>query len=214
MLFIFDWDGTVCDSTQKIARCMIEAASALKLPPITEADVFNIIGLGLPEAITTLFPAISERDMGKLKAGYSERFVLDDHQPSKLFEGVEETLAVLKQEGIHIAVATGKSRRGLNRVLKALDWSDYFHSSRCADETASKPDPLMVHELIEELNKAPEECVLIGDTEYDMEMAKRAGIDRIAVSFGAHHIDRLLPYEPKLCVDRFGDILDYLSYRK
>lgn len=211
MLFIFDWDGTLCDSTRKIAQCMIAASEALKLPTIEEADVFNIIGLGLPEAIAQLFPGISEHDALALREGYSARFLADDQQPSLLFDGVEETLKELKSAGIHIAIATGKSRRGLNRILTSLQWLDYFDGSRCADETASKPNPLMLHELLQEFQRKPEEAVLIGDTEFDMEMAQRAGMPRIAVSYGAHHLDRLKPYKPALCVDHIGEILSYIK---
>lgn len=209
VLYIFDWDGTLCDSTRKIAKCMIGASEALKLPPITEKDVFNIIGLGLPEAIRVLFPEITDRDLQRVRQGYSERFIVDDQVPSELFAGVEEALAALKNSNVHIALATGKSRKGLNRVLKSLAWHDYFDSTRCADETASKPSPVMLHELLAEFARKPEQAVLIGDTEYDMAMAQSASMPRIAVSYGAHHVDRLRPYSPVMCVDSISEILSY-----
>ena len=211
MLFIFDWDGTLCDSTKKIARCMIEASESLKLPQITEAEVFNIIGLGLPEAIHRLFPGISTADVHRLKDAYAARFMVDDHVPSPLFEGVEATLEILKARNIPIAIATGKSRRGLTRILDAMQWLNYFDASRCADETASKPNPLMLEELLRDFNVKPHEAVLVGDTEYDMDMAARIGMPRIAVTYGAHHVDRLKPFLPAMCVDNIQQILDFPS---
>lgn len=211
MLFIFDWDGTLCDSTHKIATCMIAASESLKLPPITKAEVVNIIGLGLPEAIDVLFPGLGDADVVRLRNAYSAKFLAEDHEPSQLFEGAEQTLQSLKNAGIHIAIATGKSRKGLDRVLKSMQLHDYFDASRCADETASKPNPLMLHELLKQFSRRAEDAVLIGDTEYDMEMAQRADMPRIAVSYGAHHPDRLRIFEPTMCIDRISDVLLYLK---
>lgn len=210
MFFIFDWDGTLCDSTPKIVRCMQTAVRQVGLPVLEDADVMNIIGLGLPEAIRSLYPDISDSAAMALKNAYSKCFVGDDANPSPFFEGVEETLHLLRERGFHLAIATGKSRKGLDRVLMQMGLAGFFHGSRCADETASKPHPKMLYELLNELRYQPETAIMIGDTEYDMGMAKQAAMPRIAVSYGAHHIDRLRPYEPKLCVDRFSQILSIL----
>lgn len=209
MLYIFDWDGTLCDSTEKIAYCMIQAAMELDLPPISQAEVVNIIGLGLPEAIRSLFPSISNKEAEALRVGYSKFFVANDHGLPLLFEGVEHTLQSLKKQGQPIAVATGKSRRGLDRILERLGWSEVFDATRCADETASKPHPLMLNELLEEFACGPTEAVMIGDTEYDMDMARQASVPRIAVTYGAHSVERLKPFAPVMCVDAIAAVLDY-----
>jgi phosphoglycolate phosphatase len=211
MFFIFDWDGTLCNSTPKIVRCMQVAAVKAGLRELSDAEVLNIIGLGLPEAIHTLYPDITEIQKQVLRESYSQFFVADEVNPAPLFDGVEETLNRLRDDGFHLAIATGKSRNGLERVLKSMGLNGFFHASRCADETASKPHPKMLFELLDELSYAPEAAFMIGDTEYDMDMAKRAAVPRIAVSYGAHHIDRLKRFEPALCVDRFPQILSILS---
>ncbi|HEX7764361.1 MAG TPA: HAD-IA family hydrolase, partial [Cellvibrio sp.] len=132
---------------------------------------------------------------------------LDELKPSDFFPGVMNTLHQLKDAGHTLTVATGKSRKGLDRIFGVLGLSDFFHATRCADETASKPDPLMLSQLLDEFQVAAADAVMIGDTEYDMDMARRIKMPRIAVSYGAHHIDRLHPYEPELCVDRFDQLL-------
>lgn len=206
MFFIFDWDGTLCDSTPKIVRCMQMAAREVGLPELEDAAVMNIIGLGLPEAIASLYPEASDLVAQSLKGAYSKCFI-NDASLSPFFEGVEEGLHLLRDRGFHLAVATGKSRKGLDRVLAEMGLAGFFHGSRCADETVSKPHPKMLYELLDELRYQPETAIMVGDTEYDMRMAQQAAVPRIAVSYGAHHIDRLKPYEPKLCVDRFSQVL-------
>lgn len=208
MLFIFDWDGTLSDSKAKITSAMQMAAKDLEWVPLDDHVIHNIIGLGLPEAIHRLYPGFSASDRQRLRNAYSERFLmLDEACPSGFFPGVPETLDHLKREGHLLTVATGKSRKGLDRIFNVLGLGDFFHSSRCADETASKPDPLMLRQLLEEFGVKPDEAVMVGDTEYDMAMAQGIGMPRIAVSYGAHHIDRLHPYAPALCLDRFDGLL-------
>ena len=209
MLLIFDWDGTISDSASKIVNCMQAAAAKVQMPVCSAEAIKNIIGLGLPEAMTTLYPEASESEKASIQQAYSEQFMSVDTTPSPFFDGARHTMEQLKQQGHHIAVATGKSRRGLNRVLGLLDMQDFFHATRCADETASKPNPLMLTELLQEFACDVANAVMIGDTEYDMSMAQKIGMARIAVSYGAHHIDRLRPYQPVLCVDKFPQILEW-----
>lgn len=206
MLFIFDWDGTLCDSTGKIVRCMQLAARKIGLRDLEDYEVLNIIGLGLPEAVSSLFPSASLEALNALSRAYSECFIADQQSPMSFFQGVEETLHHLRDEGYRLTIATGKSRRGLTRILEDLGMQNFFHGSRCADETRSKPDPVMLHELLAEFGCPAPEAVMVGDTEYDMEMARRANMPRVAVSYGAHAIERLRPYEPVLCLDHFPDI--------
>ena len=209
MLFIFDWDGTLSNSTAKIIRSMQRAADELALPVPSDEDVKNIIGLGLPEAIQVLFPDRYDADLSRLRAAYADHYLKDQEADPPFFPGVEDTLHFLRDQGHHLAVATGKSRKGLDRVLKSLKLEKFFHGSRCADETASKPHPLMLMQLVEQFGVPAAECVMVGDTEYDMDMARRAAMPRIAVSYGAHHIERLRPFEPELCLDHFPQILSW-----
>lgn len=209
MLYIFDWDGTLSNSTTKIIACMQKAADDAGVEPVADAEIKNIIGLGLPEAIQQLYPEATPAKAEVLQANYVANFVSDDELPSPFFPGVMKTLEHLKALGHTLTVATGKSRQGLDRVLQNLSMQSFFHSSRCADETASKPNPLMLEELLQEFSVGVEEAVMIGDTEYDMAMAHSLGMAKIAVSYGAHHIDRLKNYDPVLCVDNFEQILDW-----
>jgi phosphoglycolate phosphatase len=208
LLFIFDWDGTLSDSTGAITRAMQQSARDLGWLEPEDHRVHDIIGLGMPEALARLFPGSSVAECQQLRHRYAANYLAADlTQPAKLFPAVMETLTHLRDQGHQLAVATGKSRAGLDRVLKAMNLNTFFHASRCADETASKPHPLMLRELLKHFRVGEHEAVMIGDTEYDMDMGRRAKMARIAVSYGAHHIDRLRPFEPELCMDGFGELL-------
>ncbi|MFT7558582.1 MAG: phosphoglycolate phosphatase [Flavobacteriales bacterium] len=209
MLFIFDWDGTISDSADKIVLCMQQAAVDLDLEPRTELEIKNIIGLGLPEAMLTLYPGLPAEILERYMTGYSAHYIKRDQVPSPFFDGAKAAMDQLKAQGYKLAVATGKSRRGLNRVLDRLDMSDYFHATRCADETASKPSPLMLHQILEELSVDVSQAVMVGDTEWDLEMANQANMRKIAVSYGAHETDRLHLSKPDLMMDHFKQILDW-----
>ncbi|MFT3931372.1 MAG: HAD-IA family hydrolase [Spongiibacteraceae bacterium] len=209
MLFIFDWDGTLIDSTGHIIRAMQFAAKELQLPVLSEAAVQNIIGLGLPEAILALYPELDDTARHELKLGYAKHYIALNEEPPELFEGVADTLNHLKAAGHSLAVATGKNRRGLQRVLSQLDMLNYFHATRCADETQSKPHPQMLHELLSELKTPVERAVMIGDTEYDMAMAQQAGMPRIGVDYGAHEAERLLRYTPDMILSDFPQLLGW-----
>ena len=163
----------------------------------------DIIGLGLHEAVKTLFPLLCDADVERFATRYSLNFRTHDQTPSKLFPQVDEVLASLKEADYLISVATGKSRAGLNRALCALNMTDVFDGSRCADETLSKPDPLMLQELLDQFELGSGEALMVGDTEFDLDMAHRAGIPSIGVSYGAHSKDRLLQYNPVAIIDEF-----------
>lgn len=210
-LLIFDWDGTLCDSLSRIALCIRCAAEEVGLPAPEEHEAREIVGLGLVDALEQLFPGIHMDKILAMRDSYSRHFVEHDREPSPFFEGVEETLEELKDQGYLLTVATGKSRKGLDRVLKTRQLSDFFHSSRCADETAGKPDPLMINELLKEFDVSPKEALMVGDTEFDMAMAANAGTPRIAVSYGAHSADRLHKYQPLACMDSFFEIKNILK---
>lgn len=209
MLFIFDWDGTIIDSTAKIISCMHRAIEENSLPARADQQVQNIIGLGLPEAILQLFPDINEAQLNTLRQSYSAHFVAADQVPCDFFPGVMTTLEQLRQRGHLLAVATGKSRKGLSRVLSNLEMSSYFDGSRCADETASKPDPLMLQQLLQELAVDNSDAIMVGDTEFDLAMAANADVASIGVSYGAHEVKRLETHNPRLCIDRFEQLLEW-----
>jgi len=213
MLFIFDWDGTLIDSTGHIIAAMQQAAQELRFPVLTDAAVQNIIGLGLPEAILALYPELDDAARYELRLGYAKHYIALNEEPPEFFAGVTDTLDRLKTAGHHLAVATGKNRRGLQRVLGQLDMLDYFHATRCADETQSKPHPQMLHELLAELKAPVERAVMIGDTEYDMAMAQQANMPRIAVDYGAHAAERLLRYEPDMLLSDFSQLLEWRGLR-
>ncbi|WP_415903586.1 HAD-IA family hydrolase [Neptuniibacter sp. QD29_5] len=210
-LLIFDWDGTIIDSAAKIISCMQLAAkdSGFYIP--TDEEVKNIIGLGLPEAIKILIPDVDQDGIELMRQNYGRYFLGNESTPSPLFPGAQKSLEQMHSKGMRMAVATGKSRKGLNRVFAETGLGYLFESSRCADETISKPHPLMLEEILQETGVSASEAVMIGDTEYDLEMGKQAGMDVIAVSYGAHHLDRLKGYNPVLEVHKFPELENWLE---
>ncbi|MCE9678359.1 HAD-IA family hydrolase [Shewanella sp. AS1] len=185
-LVIFDWDGTLMDSIGKIVACMQQTAKELSLLVPSEAAVRDIIGLSMDEALNVLHPSACSQTRLKMISVYREQYLQLNKTPSPLFEGAEELLLTLKASGHQLAVATGKARAGLNRVLNETGFIGHFHASRCADEAKSKPDPQMLHELLAQLNVSPDKAMMVGDSIHDLNMAKNAGIDAIGVSYGAH----------------------------
>ena len=207
-MVIFDWDGTLCDSVGQIVRSVQAVARQLDLPVPSDVDAANIIGLSLPRAMQVLFPQHSPEHLDELINRYSRHYVASEEAPPSLFPGALDTLLTLKARGYELAVATGKSRRGLNRILGLLDLHGFFDATRCADETTSKPDPLMIHELLEERSIGRERVLMVGDTEYDLEMAKNAGVASVGVSFGVHSVERLAIHDPVAIVDELPQLLD------
>ena len=210
-LVIFDWDGTVMDSTGRIIACMHKAGADLCLPVLEDDAVREIIGLGLPEALRTLYPGIGDRDLERMRERYAVHFVAAEASPSRLYPGARETLEALRAAGLRLAVATGKSRKGLDRVWASSGLGDSFDAARCADETHSKPHPAMVTELLTELGVAPERALVVGDTSFDLQMARDAGVDRVAVSYGAHPVDRLMNFHPLAVIDALPQLLPLLG---
>jgi len=210
MLCIFDWDGTLSDSAAKIVSCMQAAATDVRLPVLSFERTASIIGLGLPEAVADLYPQASSSQREKVRRGYSEHYIKADVVPSSFFPGVIRGLEDLKARGYKIAVATGKTRKGLDRVLTALELQDFFHSSRCADETRSKPHPQMLNELLHEFDLQAHQAVMVGDTSFDLAMAEAIDMPRLAVSYGAHPVERLIAHRPNLLADNFSEVHQWL----
>ncbi len=210
-LLVFDWDGTLMDSEARIVACMQAAADDLKLAVPSEQRVRNIIGLGLKEAVMELFPRQSEELVPQLVERYRYHFLQKNQTPSELFPGAEEVLWDLESQGYLMAVATGKGRAGLDKVLQETGLVKLFHTTRCADETFSKPNPDMLIQIMDELGANATETLMIGDTEYDMLMAKNASAHGLAVSYGVHEAERLMQHDPLGCLDDISELTGWLS---
>lgn len=210
-LVIFDWDGTLMNSAPKIVACMQAAARELGWVVPGADAVRNIIGLGLPEAVAALFPGVTVAQQDRLREAYGHQFRVADRIPSPFFAGVPEGIERLRRDSsCRLAVATGKSRRGLDRAFDHDACGDWFVASRTADLTRSKPHPQMLEELLVECGVSVEEAVMVGDTEYDLEMARAINMDRVAVSYGVHERQRLMRSEPRLVADDFSAVVGWL----
>ncbi|WP_455211031.1 HAD-IA family hydrolase [Kaarinaea lacus] len=209
-LLIFDWDGTLINSEANIVSCMKAAMGDLQLPVLSDSEIKNIIGLGLKEALTTLYPDIDTNTANQLTDRYRYHFLTSE--PSDPFQGVTETLNQLSDAQYFMAVATGKGRKGLDKALSTTGYSALFHTSRCADETRSKPHPQMLHEILDVLGVEPENALMVGDTEYDIDMANNAGMDSIAVTYGVHDRQRLVQCNPTTMIDAFDELLVWLDH--
>jgi len=209
-LYIFDWDGTLMDSVDHIVSSLAAAAADTNMEDLGHDSYRNIIGLGLEEAFYTLYPNADQSQQTALTERYRHHFFDTSKGKSSLFEGTHDMLSSLKKEGVKMAVATGKARRGLNRVFDETGYHSMFQASRCADESGSKPDPAMLHELMGELNVAPEKTLMIGDSTYDMQMANNAGIDCLAVSYGVHGCKQLGKHTPLACCENILELNDWL----
>lgn len=205
-LIVFDWDGTLMDSEAKIVRCMQAAATDVGIADVGASAIRNIIGLGLTEAMHALYPDQTPERRAQLVERYRMHFLERDTTVMPLFPGVVQGLEHLRAQGYLLAIATGKARRGLNRVLDETGIQHFFSSSRCADETLSKPHPKMLHEILAETGIEPSRALMVGDTVYDMEMARQAQVAGLAVSYGVHARERLLECGAHACVDSFPEV--------
>jgi len=200
-LVIFDWDGTLMDSVARIVSSMQSAAKTVDLPIPLAHDVKQIIGLSLPVALKQLFSSITAKQIDEMLVQYKYQYIEGDKTPTPLFDNAKNLLTLLRENNKLLAVATGKGREGLNRVLQVSNTSDLFHTTRCAGEMPSKPDPQMLYSILSEFDIAPHEALMIGDTSHDLKMAKNAGVDSIGVTFGVHNKQVLEQYQPKAIVD-------------
>jgi len=213
-LLVFDWDGTLMDSEARIVACLRAAIEDLELESRDDDSLKNIIGLGLAEAINTLYPGSDEKLHKEMVDSYRYHFLTANPTSSELFEGAEQTLKNLAEAGFLLAVATGKGRAGLDKVLEETGLGGYFHATRCSDETFSKPHPLMLEQLMDELGAEASATLMIGDTEYDMQMANNAGTAALAVSYGVHERERLMQHKPLHCIDAIHELEQWLDSLK
>lgn len=211
-LLIFDWDGTLVDSIGRIVEAMHQAAFSSGLPRLDDAAIKGIIGLALPEAIRVLYPELDDQACSERFARrYSDCYLTLEREPSALFPGVAEALEAFRAQGYRLAVATGKSRHGLQRVLEGRGWADYFDLTRCADEAASKPHPLMLQQILQHFQLAPTQALMVGDSSFDLQMAHNAGMDSVAVGYGAQSLAVLQELRPRLAIERFAQLREWLA---
>ncbi|MFN3716528.1 MAG: HAD-IA family hydrolase [Thiobacillus sp.] len=208
-LLIFDWDGTLMDSAGVIVDSIQRACGDIGLAAPSDRASRQIIGLGLTQALQTLLPDLPADDYPRLVERYRHHYLgRDDDIP--LFAGVASAIPELKASGFQLAVATGKSRHGLERALASSGLGEWFVATRCADQTHSKPHPAMVLELIAELDADPARTLVIGDTSHDLLMASNAGVASLGVTYGAHEPDDLQPHGPLALVDSFAEVHAWL----
>jgi len=210
-LLIFDWDGTLADSIGRIVEAMHRSAERAGYALCSDEAIKGIIGLALPEAIGTLYPQLNDAEIVAFRQHYADIYMALDSQPSPLYPGVLEALQGFKAEGYHLAVATGKARRGLDRVLVANGWETFFDITRAADETRGKPHPLMLEEILAHCQVPASRALMVGDSSFDLLMARNAGMHSVAVGHGAMSLDALSVYEPQLSIQHFSQLQAWLG---
>jgi phosphoglycolate phosphatase len=207
-LIVFDWDGTIIDSTGTIAECIQQAAKEMGLPVPHDEQARHVIGLGLRDSLRRAVPDLPASRYDEFVVLYRKYFLARE-DTMKLFPGMQDLLSTLRQRH-QLAVATGKSRRGLDRALDAGGLRQYFAASRCADETNPKPHPAMLLELMDELNTSRDKTLMIGDTSHDLEMARAAGVDALGVTYGAHREEGLRACGPLGCFSSVTELSAWL----
>jgi len=207
---IFDWDGTLINSIDWITSCLQHAAVQYDYPIPESQAAKDVIGLSINKAMQTLFPEVDEQIHEQLVACYSHKYLSKQISRDDLFPGAYEMLVHLNETGYRLAVATGKTRAGLQEALKATGTKELFCITRCADETASKPDPRMLREIIQHTNISKERTLMVGDSIHDLQMAHNAHISTIAVSCGAHSEEILQQYNPLLCLQQPTELLNII----
>lgn len=209
-LLVFDWDGTLADSTAIIAHALQTACRDLGCTVPDDVAARYVIGLGLVDTLRYLAPDLDAREYPRLSARYREHYLAHEAR-IPLFEGVPELLTELRNGGYRLAIATGKSRVGLDRALAFHRLTNAFHATRCADEGMSKPHPDMLHHIMRITGTAPEATVMIGDTTHDLQMAANAGVAAIAVTHGAHGMERLAEHATLATVTSVADLRAHVA---
>jgi phosphoglycolate phosphatase len=207
-LIVWDWDGTLADSTGMITHALLKAAEQVGLPALAPQTASNIIGLGLRESIQTLYGNIPAEQAQALATQYTTNYYAGESD-IPLFTGAADTIKALNKRGFKLAVATGKGRRGLNLALEHSGLGKYFHSTRTVDECFSKPHPQMLDELMEYLVVMPERTLMIGDTSYDLQMAQNAGVRSVGVTYGAQAAEQWQHLNP---IQQFSDFSELSTW--
>lgn len=208
-LVVFDWDGTLLDSTDTIAACLQAACRDLGLPEPTLEAARHVIGLGVKDSLAIVAPSLPVTDYKRLSLRYREHFMRQDTELG-LFAGAEALVSRLHAAAFRLAIATGKSRAGLDRSLQRTGLTGLFHATRCADETHPKPHPAMLLELTTMLGVDIGRTLMVGDTTHDLQMARSAGADAVAVGYGAHAADVLEAAGPRAVLDSIAELETWL----
>lgn len=208
-LLVFDWDGTLSDSTATIVAAIQAASRDLGLAEPPAARVREIIGLSLVESLRRALPELPPQRYGEMAERYRHHYFQCDRE-MQLFAGAAELVAELAGAGYLLAVATGKSRTGLERALALSGLGAHFQDTRCSDDCFSKPHPQMLEELMTAFGVAPAQTLMIGDTTHDLQMAANAGVASLAVSYGAHAPEVLAAHTPLACLDSVGELAQWL----
>jgi phosphoglycolate phosphatase len=209
-LIAFDWDGTLFDSTALIARCIQAACADVGVPVPSDKDASYVIGMGLIEALQHAAPGLPRERYPELGARYRHHYFARQHE-IVLFDGTLPMLKALKARNHWLTVATGKSRKGLDEALSSVELHGVFDATRTADETASKPHPMMLLELMREFGVEPERTLMIGDTTHDLQMAVNAGVACIGVSYGAHEPAAFDSYAPRFVAHSVPELGEWLG---
>lgn len=209
-LLVFDWDGTLMDSTAVIVASLQEACRDLGLPVPSNERAHHIIGLGLHDAMAHVLPGVDPGLYPRVTERYGHHFRLRDPE-TPLFPGAREALRAFSESHYLLAVATGKSRRGLDRALDKTGLREVFHATRCGDESSSKPHPGMLNDLIDMLGTAPAKTLMIGDTTHDLQMAINAGVASVAAAYGAHPREQLEALRPLACLGQPQELWNWLA---
>ncbi len=210
-LIVFDWDGTLMDSTQHIVDAALKAIDELGLAPREPDAIRSIIGLGLRESWSSLYADVTEEEFAAFTRVYRRHFFSEDLYRSTLYPGVGGVLALLRARGYRLAVATGKGRPGLDRDLGRTGLAGFFSATRTADESRSKPNPDMLLDILEQTGTPPSAALVVGDTEFDVEMARRAGVSALGISWGAHPAERLRRAGVLGLLDDIAELPDWLE---
>lgn len=209
-LIVFDWDGTLADSTALIVTAIQAALRDLGLPVPDESAARYIIGLGLDDAIRHVAPTLPRERYGEVATHYRKHYLAHEDDVT-LFEGAGELLSALEAAGRFLAVATGKSRSGLDRALQQSGLRSRFHATRCGDEGFPKPHPDMLLHLMDRLGVARQETLMVGDTTHDMQLARNAGVEAVGVAYGAHAREDLAREGARVVVGSVGELRGWLG---
>jgi phosphoglycolate phosphatase len=215
-LLVFDWDGTLVDSIERIVTSLQFASKSTVDIDLSETQARDVIGLGLAEAITKLHPELDNpqhtEKLDHIADAYRQHYLFDSNVPAPLFGGVHELLKDLRGDGYTLAISTGKSRAGLEHSINEHKLADYFATTRCAGENKSKPHPEMLYEIINQLNFSASQTLMIGDSEHDLKMANNASMQSIGVTHGVHDAETLNRHRPLTCLTDITDLSAYLSH--
>ena len=211
-LLIFDWDGTLVDSIERIVTSLQHASHEVCRLHVSDDVARSVIGLGLFEAIEKLHPELESVKIESIAAAYKQHFLYDNPVPAHLFDGVEDLLRQLLDDSYTLAIATGKSRIGLDQAMQEHQLGNYFVTTRCAGEMPSKPHPEMIHSILNELGTATDNALMIGDSEHDFKMAHNAGVEAIGVTHGVEDAESMQKHKLLACLDDVTDLYAFLSH--